>query len=76
MREWHACETVNTTKAAPIATLWLSVVPSGTIRTTAVNVEIEHVPGIIEAMERLRADLERFVCDNRKSAKILPFKLA
>lgn len=76
VRELHACEAVNNKHNAPVATVWLSVVPRGTIRTTALNVELHQVPAILEAMEHLRQDLERFVESNRTSAKILPFKLA
>lgn len=75
VREWHACETVNTSPGAPVATIWLSVVPNGTIRTTAINVEVEQVAPLLAAMDALRIELERFVSKSRKVAKIIPFKL-
>lgn len=75
VREFHACEAVNTTERAPISTVWLSVVPDGSIRTTVVNVEIAQVAELLRSLDALRDEIEAFAAHKRRQgAKILKFQ--
>lgn len=54
----------------PVAVVAVAITPHGSVRTTAIMVEPDHVPEIVAALQKLSIDLTNFARANSKVAVI------